>query len=294
MTTPDFALPLTLEKALATTTACLAAANVGDAQSLARLALTKSCALTHAALLAHPSRLLGQEDAERLRAMVKRLMRHEPLSKILHEREFFGVALITSRHVLDPRPDSEILVEAALTRKEPRALLDLGIGSGALLVALRQYWKNALFVGVDRSLEACRISCANLARTQSSSATLIVCANWADALKSTLGTPDATPFDIILSNPPYLTTGELATLAPAVKNHDPLLALDGGEDGLDAYRAVFTSAARLLCADGRLFVEIGAHSFAPVTQLLAQHSLRLVAHHRDLSSIIRVLEIAHG
>lgn len=180
--------------------------------------------------------------------------------------------------MLDPRPDTETVVVTALAglagrRAEPLRLLDLGTGSGAILCALLVEWPAATGLGVDRSWEACRIARANAAACGVGSRALLVCADWTAAARG--------PFDAIVSNPPYIETGALAGLDPEVRDHDPRLALDGGPDGLSAYRALAPALPHLLAPGGLAVLEIGWSQASAVTALLAGQGLSALATHRD-------------
>ena len=289
MNQPEFYFTnIPLEAARSQITEALQAAGVEDAHHLARRALTIACRLPPTAHITTPTRLISATEAGRLHIILTRLCHHEPLSKILHRREFYGLDIVTSHHVLDPRADTETLICAALTHPEPQALLELGIGSGALLVALRQSWPHTRMIGVDRSLEACKITLTNLTNYHAITNTMIICANWADALGENHTNEK---FDLIISNPPYIPTAIIQTLSPSVKNYDPVLALDGGLDGLRDYALIFQSLARIMKPDGVLLFEIGVFSLIRLLALMKNFGLTLRKYRKDLSGKIRVLEI---
>ncbi|MGH6935050.1 MAG: N5-glutamine methyltransferase family protein, partial [Methylocella sp.] len=167
--------------------------------------------------------------------------------------------------VLDPRPCTEALIEAVLDHaaRSPRKnwrILDLGTGSGAILCSLLQSLPRSFGAGVDRSPGACAIARDNLAALGLAPRGYIICGDWTRALRG--------PFDVIVSNPPYLVRGEIARLAPEVRDHDPRLALDGGEDGLAAYREIVPASRDLLAPGGLIALEVGAGQHSAVESLL--------------------------
>lgn len=206
-----------------------------------------------------------------------------PVGRILGQREFFGLGLELSIGTLEPRPDTEILVEAVLARIADRALrlADLGTGTGAILLALLAHLPQAQGLAVDLSMDALLTARRNAVRHGLSDRVLFLCADYAAALAGGL--------DVIVSNPPYISHPELADLAPEVILHDPVLALDGGADGLDAYRRIVPEAADLLARGGLLALEIGAAQGAPVASLLRDHHFQEVEILQDLSGLDRVV-----
>jgi release factor glutamine methyltransferase len=189
------------------------------------------------------------------------------VSRILGRREFWALPLTIDYSVLDPRPETETVVELALDwittrhlRNEKLRVLDIGTGSGALLLALLSELKAASGVATDKSVAALSLARANARRLGFADRCTFIACDFAAALRG--------PFDLIVSNPPYVSSGDIAELPPEVRDYDPRLALDGGEDGLDAYRAITTDALRLLVPRGRLIVELG-HGQANVVNAIA-------------------------
>ena len=188
-----------------------------------------------------------------------------------------------------PRPETETIVEAVLDfvvgdgrRKEKLRILDIGTGSGALLLALLHELPHAIGTGTDISKAAVQAARANAAHCDlENRCSFIVC----DIAKASAG-----PFDLIVSNPPYIVRGEIAALAPEVRDYDPKIALDGGDDGLSAYRAIGADARRLLAPFGRLFVELGAGQEKAVRALFTKAGLTIGVARQDLSGIPRVLD----
>ena len=263
-----------------------AAAGVATPGLDARVLLCAAATIDHAGLLREPDAVLG-EAAQRLGAFARRRLQGEPVARILGQREFWSLTLKVTPDVLDPRADTEALVEAALAhcsqrRTEALRVLDLGTGSGALLAALLTEWPQASGVGIDRSPAACAVASANLCALGLSGRSMIICADWSAAL-------GRQKFDLIVSNPPYIETAAIATLAQEVRGHDPLAALDGGPDGLDCYRALAGVLPGLLAADGFAVLELGQGQAAAVSGLMVASGLRVANVGRDLGGTERAL-----
>ena len=263
----------------------LRAAGIAEARREARLLLEAAGGLPCASQIAHPERWLGAATAQRFQALTARRAAREPLSHILGQREFFSRSFLVSPAALDPRPDSESLIEAVLARlgerKAPYRLLDLGTGTGCLLLTLLAELPQATGLGVDKSGEALALARANGRRLGLDVRAFWRSGDWAAGLGGT--------FDVILSNPPYIPTAELAGLAPEVRDHEPHLALDGGADGLDRYRALIPQIPPLLAASGILALEIGDGQAASVEAVATAAGLRPASRHRDLAGRIRCL-----
>jgi release factor glutamine methyltransferase len=261
----------------------LAAAGVEDAAREAALLVRRASNLSAAALIADPQAPLGVAAA-RVEAFVARRERGEPLSRIEGRREFWGLDLLVTPDVLDPRADTETLVEGAVAafaprQAEPLRVVDFGVGSGAILAALLSEWPQATGLGIDASASAAEVAARNLAPFGGRARVKI--GRWGEGL--------AGPFDVIVSNPPYIRTADIAFLAREVRAHDPALALDGGADGLNAYRALAPEMARLLAPEGRFFVEIGEGQGDEVAALFADAGLAVIERRRDLGGVERVL-----
>ncbi len=276
---------------MGTLSQAFAQAGVPDSASDARRLLCAAAGLDHASLIRDPDAPLGDEVAVRLESYAARRIAREPATRILAERGFWSLDLVVAPHVLDPRPDSETLVDAALDAMRDRqadrlAIADLGSGSGALLCALLDVFAHASGVAIDLSPEACALSARNLRRCGFSARARVVHGDW-----SAFATD---PFDLIVSNPPYIASGDIAGLDPEVRDHDPALALDGGADGLDAYRSLAATLPRLLKADGVAVVELGAGQRAAAATIFSKAGMRPVGARRDLGEVERALLLKHG
>ncbi len=261
------------------------AAALDEPQREAALLVAAACGARLVDLIAEPDATLDAAAAT-LETFAKRREGGEPLSRILGRREFWSLEFSISPDVLDPRPDTETIVEAALRalrerRGEPLRVLDLGVGSGALLCALLSELPAARGIGVDLSEAAARIARANVEALGLAARAEVRVGEWTAGLDG--------PFDLIVSNPPYIPTADLAGLAREVRDHDPRLALDGGADGLDAYRALAPPIARLLAPTGWFFLEVGAGQADDVKAIAVDAGLADVTTCRDLGGIERVV-----
>jgi release factor glutamine methyltransferase len=265
---------------------CLAASfrNAGlDSPELdARVLVGHAHGFDHAALVAAAARPLGDNAAE-IAAFEQRRLAGEPVARIVGAREFWGLPLIVTPAVLVPRPETETVVELALSliddRKRSLRIADLGTGTGAILLALLSELPNATGIGTDLSPDALEVARRNAAALGLGGRARFLVSDFAAGL--------AGRFDLLVSNPPYVATSDLATLAREVRDHDPRLALDGGTDGLAAYRAIAADAPRLL--GGHLVVEIGAGQQPDVEFLLAEKGLAIAAVRHDLHGIARAV-----
>lgn len=276
------------------TAVALNAAGIDNARFEARLLMARAAGLSVERLIADGTQPAPAAVAEALRALTARRVRREPMAYILGEREFWGLTFKVTPAVLVPRPDSETLIEAALTliddRARARRVLDLGVGSGCLLLSLLKEWPNASGIGVDASSEALAVAQDN-ARTLG----LERRSGWREADWRRPGWSDGLPdpFDLVVSNPPYVASSQLAGLMPEVAEFEPKLALDGGPDGLDAYRALAVASHKLVIPEGRLLIEVGEGQALEVSGLLASAGWRSVRSWRDLGGIERVVSCEH-
>ena len=240
-------------------------------------------------VIAAANRRLTSDEAKRLEDFTRRRLDGEPVARILGTREFWGLPLKLSAATLVPRPDTETVVELALEmlRAAPRPdhpprIADIGTGSGAILLALLSELPDARGIGTDISEQALQTAHSNAAGLGLAGRAGFVACDYAAALSG--------PFDLIVSNPPYVRSGEIAGLAAEVRDHDPRAALDGGADGLDAYRALIPQAARLLAPGGVLVVEAGQGQSGEIDGLMAATGLMVPAPAKaDLAGIRRAV-----
>jgi len=264
-------------------------AGIDSAATDARLLVGHALGIDRAALIAGGERALTQDECRAIEALAARRLSREPVARIFGVKEFWNLTLQIGPAVLVPRPETETVVEAALDivkraglQTAKLRLLDIGTGSGALLLALIGELRNATGVGTDISDAALQVARANAERIDvDRRCTFVVC-------DIAAGVPG--PFDLIVSNPPYVARGDIARLAPEVRDYDPALALDGGDDGLDGYRAIAADARRLLAPGGRLVVELGAGQDASVRGLFTAAGLCPGTTRKDLAGIPRALD----
>lgn len=266
--------------------ASFAAVGLETPEREARALLRAGLGLSDVDLLARADAAVPEAGAHRIRALAARRAAGEPLARLVGRREFWSLDFALAPETLVPRPETETLVEAALAvfpdRAAPLAILDLGTGSGALLAALLSEYPAAFGIGVDLSPGAARQARANLESLGLGRRAAILVGAWADALVGR--------FDLVVSNPPYIPTMDIAALDREVREHDPLLALDGGPKGLDAYRAIAHALPGLLRPGGRAVLELGIGQEGDVAALLTAAGLAPDGPaRRDLAGIARAI-----
>jgi release factor glutamine methyltransferase len=271
-------------QALAEVAGRLAGAGIGEARREARLLVAAATGLPDASIVAYPERGLSDAECRQLASLAERRAAREPISRIFGWREFWSLRFAIGPDTLDPRPDSETLVEAALDFADPAkrlSVLDLGTGSGCLLLALLSELPLAQGLGIDIDPGALAVAAANARSLGLAGRTSFRQGDW--------GEGTAERFDLVLCNPPYIPTGMIAALQPEVAEFDPPLALSGGPDGLAAYRALAAYLPRLLAAGGRAFVEIGAGQADEVVPVLSARGLQPLGRRSDLAGTVRCL-----
>ena len=225
-------------------------------------------------------------DETQLASYVHRRLQGEPVAKIIGHKGFWSLELKVSKDTLDPRPDSETLIDAVLRlfpdKQGQYRILDMGTGSGCLLLACLSEYPNAQGIGIDASEQALKIARENARDFPKAS---FEHRDWTNpGYLQGLG-----QFDIVVANPPYIPTQTVATLDKTVRLYDPMAALDGGADGLDAYRAIVASVGLALKPQARLFFEIGQGQEKDVTVLAGEAGFELIASYPDLAGIVRCL-----
>lgn len=289
----------TIKTDVATSPAAVPVAGVGV--SAVRKALILALRQAGIAEASYEARILiediaGDRDpidagiAARLQDALSRRQAGEPLFRILGAREFWGLSFALSPGTLEPRPDSETLIDAARLhlagrRDEPLRLLDLGTGTGCLLIAALSEFPRASGIGVDLSEDAVTTARLNAERNGVSARAAFAEGRWTDGLNER--------FDLVFSNPPYIESAAIAGLDRSVRYHDPVLALDGGGDGLDAYRALAAALPNCLKRGGLAILEIGAGQENDVVALMERAGLCHRDSRRDLGGHIRALVFGH-
>lgn len=284
----------TYDALLRDTAVALTAAGIDNVRFEARLLLGRAAGLSVEQLVARGSDPAPAGVMAAMRELTGRRVRREPMAYILGEREFWGLPFKVSPAVLVPRPDSETLIETALDllleRERPLRILDLGVGSGCLLLTLLREYPKATGVGVDASPEALVIAEENAGTLGVASRARLVVddwrqAGWADRLEG--------PFDLLISNPPYIETSTIAALMPEVARHEPRLALDGGPDGLEAYRIIAAAAPGLIVPGGWALVEGGEGQAVDISRIFATVGMSPLPPRKDLAGVERVVASQH-
>jgi release factor glutamine methyltransferase len=280
------ALP-TVGTALDRAASRLRRAGIETARLDARLLLAEALECQVEAIVAWPELVLSPRECNAVEALVSRRERREPLAQILGRREFWSLPFTTSPSTLTPRPDSETVIEAALALIPDRAralrILDLGTGTGCLLLALLSEYAQATGVGTDISIDCVQVAAANAAALSLSGRARFVVANWDDGLTG--------EFDLIVSNPPYIPEGEIESLEPEVRTYGPRLALTGGADGLAAYRALMPRLSSRLTRSGVAVFEVGVNQAESVESLAREAGLEPLRRFRDLGGVDRCVAV---
>ena len=269
-------------------------AGLGTPDLDARILVGHALSLDHAALAAQADRRLTDEEADTIAVLARRRLDREPVARIVGAKEFWGLPLALNADTLVPRPETETVVETALaalgdTRGRALRIADLDTGSGALLLALLSELPAAHGVGTDISVAALACARANAsALGLAGRASFVACDHGAALGGAALGGG----FDLVVANPPYVASGDIAGLQPEVRDFDPRKALDGGRDGLAAYRAIAGDARRLLAPHGLLVLELGAGQLDAVRSLTAAARLAPAgACRNDLAGVPRALAV---
>jgi release factor glutamine methyltransferase len=278
---------------LAEARASLAASGIDDPNLDARLIVEHFSATTQVDAIGRPDIPVGAEAVDSIRLAIARRAAGEPVHRILGFREFYGLRLNLSSETLEPRPDTETLVDAVLPHLRQLAatvgacrILDLGTGTGAIALALLAEVPEATAVGADISADALATANRNAKENGLSGRFQTVQSDWFEKISGS--------FHVIVANPPYIPSEELKTLQDEVRNFDPARALDGGADGLDAYRMIAAQAKVYLKAAGRLAVEIGHTQREAVRRLFEAAGFRIVEARKDLAGRDRVLVFECG
>lgn len=255
-------------------------AQIGEAQLDARLLLEEVCGTDHNTLLCHGDREVSEAEEEQYRKALEQRADHVPLQHLLGYQDFMGLRFQVNEYVLIPRQDTEILVEEAMRYlHDGMRILDLCTGSGCILLSLLHYSNDCEGVGVDISQEALQIAAQN--------AELLGIR--ADFLKSDLYEKVTGKFDLLVSNPPYIERKVIPTLMEEVREYDPYIALDGGEDGLDFYRRIIGGAQDYLKRGGQILMEIGSGQAQAVSELLYEAGFKEIDVCKDFAGLDRVV-----
>lgn len=281
---------VTIATAMADATRRLDSAGIANPRGEARVLLSHLLGLGAEKVIGYPELEIDGDSAINFEAALARRVRREPMSHVLGKREFWSLEFRVTADTLDPRPDSETLVEAVLEHAVERGrrfrVLDLGTGSGCLLLAILSELPNATGVGVDISLAALDVARGNATALGLGKRAEFKLAQWDSGLDG--------DFDIVVSNPPYIPTGELGRLEPEVARFEPRLALDGGIDGLAEFHALAPVIARRLRGRGIAVIEVGAGQSGPVVEIMTSAGFHIFDQRDDLGGVTRCLVLQRG
>lgn len=225
---------------------------------------------------------ITKDIEEQFNKLVSRRRAHEPISHIICAREFYSINFVVSPNTLDPRADSETLIDVALSlyKKEDNInILDLGTGTGCLLLTLLTNLPNATGTGIDISDSALKIANLNKNNLQLNERANFYLSNWTENVEG--------KFDLVISNPPYIKRSDIELLQPEIVLYEPHLALDGGEDGLDPYRIISQNIHKHLNPNARILVEFGQNQHDDVSEIFGSNNFKLISYYKDLGNIIR-------
>ena len=278
-----------LAETIAQAALTLRLAGVDDAIVEARILCAALLGVDRAQLLAQDRRTLHPDDHVRLDAALVRRAGGEPIARILGQREFWSLPFTVNAATLVPRSDSETLIDVALTlfhdRRAPLRILDLGSGSGCLLLALLSEFPNATGIGTDIAQDAVKMATQNAAQLGLGTRGKFIATSWSNGISET--------FDLVISNPPYIASAVIATLDREVRDHDPVAALDGGADGLDAYRALAGILPGLWREGGHALFEIGYDQAVSAAEIFHAAGLGAAQVKRDLAGHPRCLTLCN-
>jgi len=280
---------LTIDAALKFASNRFQAAGLELSQLDARILLQSVMGMEHSQLISANDQQLSDDHIAKFNEFIERRLNRQPVHRIIGEKEIWGLKFKTSNAVLDPRADTECLVETVLSNLDRRGrknaalrIVDIGTGSGAIALALLSELPNAKVVATDISADALKVAGYNAKRLGFASRVMFQQGSYFEPLSGL--------FDIIISNPPYITTSDIAMLEPEVREYDPKIALDGGVDGLDAYRSLLGEAASWLNKNGTVFFEIGFDQATRITTLATEFGWRSIKISKDFGKNDRVFE----
>lgn len=263
-------------------------ANIPTALLDARLLLQHAAKITRETVYLEPELIIPKDVIDIYNQFINRRINHEPVAKIIGKKSFWSSDFVVNKHVLDPRPDSEVIIETAISlfpnKNDALRVLDIGSGSGCLLLSILKEFPNATGIASDISVEALKVVKENVELLELGDRAECMRQNWADDLVE--------KFDLIVSNPPYIPTGDILALESDVKDYDPLLALDGGYDGLDPYRYLAKQISTLLKPEAYAILEFGFAQGESVRQIFMQQGYIINKMLFDLSGIERAIVVS--
>lgn len=253
----------------------------------ARILLELSLNISHEQIILNPEKTLTKKQFNKYKTLLERRFKGEPISHIIGKRYFWKNEFTINKNVLDPRPDSESLIESVLkifpNKKEKLNILELGVGSGCLIISLLKEYKNAKGTAVDISDKALKIAEANANNLKVKTRLKLIESDWFENIQST------EKFDLIISNPPYIPSEQIKTLQTEVKDYEPILALDGGKDGLDCYRKIAKQSSNFLNNNGYICLEVGQNQYKDIIEIFEKQKFSVEFYKKDLANIERVV-----
>ena len=235
-------------------------------------------------LILNSDLILSESKISKVQKIITRRLNFEPVSKIFGKRDFYNSTFSISDDVLDPRPETENIVEIAnnfILEKGYESFIDLGTGSGCIILSILKENKNLTAVGVDISIDAINIAKKNSKDMNLEKRSSFLVSNWLSSIYNS--------YDLIISNPPYIPSDEIITLSKTVKNFDPLISLDGGQDGLECYKEIAQDINRVINKNGRVILEIGYNQAHDVIKIFESKEFKLLKIYNDINGLNRIL-----
>ena len=250
----------------------------------ARIILREIFSFDEKELILNSDLILSESKISKVQKIITRRLNFEPVSKIFGKRDFYNSTFSISDDVLDPRPETENIVEIAnnfILEKGYESFIDLGTGSGCIILSILKENKNLTAVGVDISIDAINIAKKNSKDMNLEKRSSFLVSNWLSSIYNS--------YDLIISNPPYIPSDEIITLSKTVKNFDPLISLDGGQDGLKCYKEIAQDINRVINKNGRVILEIGYNQAHDVIKIFESKEFKLLKIYNDINGLNRIL-----
>ena len=250
----------------------------------ARIILKETFNFDEKELIMNSDILISTSKVNEVKKILSRRLKGEPISKIFRKRDFYDSTFLISDDVLDPRPETELIIDIAnkyISENNYKSFIDLGTGSGCIILSILKENKNIKGLGLDISLNAINIAKKNSYRLKLENHAMFLVSDWFSSVKET--------YDLIISNPPYILSGEIGTLSKGVKNYDPLISLDGGQDGLKCYREIAKDANRIINKDGMVILEIGCNQAEDVIKIFEINKFKFLNKVLDINGLDRIL-----
>jgi len=250
----------------------------------ARIILKEVLSLNDKDLILKESFDIPEEVIEKIIKIESRRLNGEPISKIFKKRDFYNSTFVISHDVLDPRPETELIVEIAnnyINKNEVKNVLDLGTGSGCILLSILKENRMINGLGIDLSKEAISIAKQNSKKLNLETQSNFLISNWMSSVNY--------KYDLVVSNPPYIASEDIKKLSKSVKIYDPILSLDGGDDGLNSYRLIASDLKRIISMNALIIIEIGYNQSIQVIDIFKKNDFKLIKKYNDINGLDRVL-----